>query len=137
MFKQKSLIGTEIDNTTQTIELGMLKNLNRAFGKTEVIHKEFPSFLLGHFINMSQINQVLNLGANQVLLSRESITAHRPIKIGDVIKVRTFLQDAYEQQATSNPIGFVILNSFGILGSDIAFYCERILAVRGGFTRGH
>lgn len=149
MFKQKSLIGTELDNTTQIIELGILRNLNRALGKEHekfvnarelLIHENievFPAFLLGHLINMPRVYKILSLGVNQVLLSRESIISHRHIKVGDKIKVQTFLQDAYEQQATSNPIGFVILDSVGSLNNEIAFYCERILAVRGGFNRGH
>jgi hypothetical protein len=144
MIKQKTLIGTEIDNTSKLIERGMINNLNRSLGKdvdkitTSSVNAEYlPAFLLGHVINMHQVYKILSLGVNQVLLSRESVTAHKPIKIGDVVKVRTFLQDVYEQQATSNPIGFVILNSVGTINDDTAFYCERILAVRGGFNRGH
>lgn len=149
MFKQKSLIGTEIDTITQTIERGMLRNLHRSLGKENPhsgnnrgpeahhSHDFFPSFLLGQLVNMAQIHKVLSLGINQVLLSRESITAHRTIKIGDNVKVRTFLKDVYEQQATSNPIGFVILDSIGTVDANVAFYCEKILAVRGGFNRGH
>ncbi|HXW60161.1 MAG TPA: MaoC family dehydratase N-terminal domain-containing protein [Myxococcota bacterium] len=140
MFKQKSLIGTEIDTITQTIERGAIKNLHRALGKNphHPSNSElFPAFLLGQLVNMPQIHKVLSLGTNQVLLSRESITAHRAIKVGDTIKVQTFLKDVYEQQATSNPIGFIILDSIGSLDANVVFYCEKILAVRGGFSRGH
>lgn len=145
MIKQKSLIGTELDTLIQTIEWRMLKNLKRSLGKNtsetqfegSAKHEIFPSFLLGQLINMPRIHKALHLSIPQVLLSRESIIAHRPVKVGDTLRIKTFLKDVYEQQATSNPIGFVILDSIGTIDENIAFYCERILAVRGGFTRGH
>ena len=78
----------------------------------------------------------MGLNINNVLLSRESIITHRAIRAGESLRIRTFLRDAYEQQASSNPIGFIILESVGNVGQDLAFYCERVLAVRGGFNRG-
>jgi hypothetical protein len=92
--------------------------------------------MVGHMINLSSIYKNLGLNINHVLLSRESIIAHRSIKLGESLSIKTFLRDAYEQQASSNPIGFIILDSVGSVGADTAFYCERVLAIRGGFTRG-
>ena len=113
----------------------MLKNLERSLGR-EAYGQALPVFMVGHMINISNIYKNLGLNINHVLLSRESIITHRTIKVGESLRVRTYLRDAYEQQASSNPIGFIILESVGNVGSDIAFYCERVLAVRGGFSRG-
>lgn len=141
MIKLKTMIGAEIDNITRIIELSLLINLKRALNwdqrhSLENNSQALPMFMLGHMISNSHIYKILGLSINHVLLSRESIIAHRSIKIGESLRVRTYLRDAYEQQASSNPIGFVILDSVGNVGSDIAFYCERVLAVRGGFSRG-
>lgn len=139
MIKQKNLVGAEVDSITRIVEQGLLKNLSKALGRDTAQENSspvVPMFLLGHMINIPNIYKTLGLNINHVLLSRESIIAHRPIKVGESLRVRTFLRDAYEQQASSNPIGFIILESVGNVGADIAFYCERVLAVRGGFNRG-
>lgn len=149
MTKQKSLIGMELDCSFHTIEASQINRLNHAFympnyfstGKTEEpITSEpyhyLPPFLLGNLVNLFTIYKVLGLNINNVLLSRESIIYHLLLKAGDSVKIRTFLRDAYEQQASSNPIGFIILESTGCIKDDISFYCERVIAVRGGFHRG-
>ena len=140
MLKIKSLVGLEVDNITKIIELGLLKNLERALGWDTQQNRErlqaLPVFMVGNMINSSNIYKNLGLNINNILLSRESIITHRAIRIGESLRVRTYLRDAYEQQASSNPIGFIILESVGNVDSDTAFYCERVLAVRGGFTRG-
>ena len=82
------------------------------------------------------VYKTLGLNINNILLSRESVIHHRPLTIGDSVTIKTFLKDAYEQQASSNPIGFIVLESIGFLDKELAFYCERVIAVRGGFQRG-
>lgn len=139
MIKQKNLVGAEVDNITRLIEQGLIRNLGKALGRdtsADSTQPALPVFMLGHLVNLPNIYKTLGLNINHVLLSRESIISHRPIKIGESLRVRTFLRDAYEQQASSNPIGFIILESVGNVGNDIAFYCERVFAVRGGFNRG-
>lgn len=146
MIKQKSLVGTELDSSIRTIEASQLTRLNRAFSqpnvyafnkpseqKVEFTH--LPPFLFGSLSNLPHIYKMLELNINNLLLSRESVISHVPIKAGDALTVRTFLKDAYEQQASANPIGFIILESVGLLGADLAFYVERVIAVRGGFQR--
>jgi hypothetical protein len=148
MIKQKSLIGMELDFSFRTIEAGHLNRLNQALfsssanlSKTPETNKSegyqnYPPFLLGNLINLPTIYKTLSLNINQLLLSRESIICHHTFKVGDIIGIRTFLKDVYEQQATSNPIGFIILESTGVVKDDLAFYVERVIAVRGGFQRG-
>lgn len=149
MTKQKSLIGMELDCSFHTIEASQINRLNQALlsphhpasgksldpSKTELYHC-LPPFLLGSLVNLPVVYRTLGLNINCVLLSRESIISHHTFKVGDSITVRTFLRDAYEQQASSNPIGFVILESAGTLKDDLVFYVERVIAVRGGFQRG-
>jgi hypothetical protein len=149
MIKQKSLIGMELDCSLHTVEANQLNRLNLVFNsanplgsnkgvepsKVDLYHY-LPPFLLGNLINMAAVYKTLGLNINNVLLSRESIICHHLFKAGDSISIRTFLKDAYEQQASSNPIGFVILESVGMHKDDLAFYVERVIAVRGGFQRG-
>lgn len=139
MSKPKSLIGTELDSTTRTIELSQLRNITLATNfdiNAHVSHITIPSFMYGNLINTAHIYKNLGLNFKNVLLSRESVLLGRFLNIGDSVTIRTFLKDAYEQQATSNPIGFIILESIAQVNQETAFYAERILAVRGGFTRG-
>lgn len=138
MTKQKALIGTELDKSFHSIEASRITRLNHAFAVDSDVEpvQSFPPFLMGNLINLPMLYKTLGLNINHVLLSRESVIAHHALKIGDTVAVRTFLKDAYEQQASGNPIGFIILESIGFKKDVIAFYCERVLAIRGGFQRG-
>jgi hypothetical protein len=147
MIKQKSLIGMELDFSFRTIEVSHLNRLNQALvtphnltkpsevSKTEAFHY-FPPFLIGNLINLPAVYKALGLNINHLLLSRESVICHQTFKAGDILGIRTYLKDAYEQQASSNPIGFIVIESTGTLKDDLAFYVERVIAVRGGFQRG-
>lgn len=148
MIKQKSLIGTELNCTIRTIEASQLSRIGHALyqpnsfvpgpkEKTIDAYNHIPTFLLGNLISLPKIYQILGLNINTILLSRESVISHLPVREGDLITIRTFLKDAYEQQASSNPIGFIILETLGEKASDLAFYSERVIAIRGGFQRGH
>lgn len=148
MIKQKSLIGTELNCTIRTIEASQLLRLGHALYQPNSftdkrdqkpiaeLYSHMPIFLLGNLINLPKIYKALGLNINNILLSRESVVSHLPVRTGDSLTIRTFLKDAYEQQASSNPIGFIILESTGEKASDLAFYSERVIAVRGGFNRG-
>lgn len=148
MNRQKALIGTLLDSSIRTIEgsqVRLLENTMRpSYSAAEQGQAEikkgylyhYPTFLFGNLINTDKIYQVLGLNINNVLLSRESVVSHGTASANDKLTVRTFLRDAYEQQASSNPIGFIILESLGSIGNEVIFYCERVIAVRGGFQRG-
>lgn len=143
MNKQKLLIGTKLDCFSKTIEASYINRLHNVFNNTsssssipdKILHS-YPTFLLGNLINTSKIYKILNVNVNHVLLSREFIISHKSINIGDTIKIITVLKDIYEQQASNNPIGFIILESIGLKNNDTLFYAERVYAVRGGFQRG-
>jgi hypothetical protein len=150
MTRQKSLIGMELDCSFKTIEESQFYRLNHALEQPNLYLNHnakkvikwpfqhcFPTFLIGNLINLSTIYKTLSLNISNILLSRESIINPRPLIANESIKIQTFLRDAYEQQASSNPIGFIILESIGTIDKDLTFYCERVIAVRGGFQRGH
>jgi|GEM_PF-2135603 len=149
MTRQKSLIGMEIDSTLRIIEASQLTRLYHAFNQPNYFSQNvahttvrdessllLPCFLLGNLVNLPTIYRALGLNINNILLSRESVVNHRALRSGNSVTIKTFLKDAYEQQASSNPIGFIVLESIGYLDLDVAFHCERVIAVRGGFQRG-
>ena len=151
MIKQNKLIGAELDSSSQVIETSQLERLRHIYGamdmgsliksgeldRNQVLgFPHFPPFLLGSLINSEKIHKVLDLNRNNILLCREAVSDLMHIKAGDVVFLKTFLADAYEQRATNNPIGFIVLHIFGWLNNELAFHCERTLAVRGGFLRG-
>lgn len=144
MTKQASLIGTELDCTTRTIELSQVGRLLALFQLpgSDKQHENsshlscVPSFWLGNLMSLSRVYKALELNINNVLHSRETIMHYKDLKPGERVLVKTFLKDAYEQQASNNPIGFIILESVGLRNNDLVFYSERVIAVRGGFQRG-
>src|SRR5688572_22451988 len=92
MTKQKSLIGMELDCSLRTIESSQLTRLNRSFyhPNSYAVNKphdapksEFttiPSFIFGTLSNLPNIYKTLDLNINNLLLSRESVISHIPIK---------------------------------------------------------
>lgn len=147
MIKQKAFIGKELDCKNITLEKSLvtqmyqaLKNPNPYFlhDDTEIDfskNTQVPLAFLGTLINLPKIYKALDLNIKNILLSRETITSHHFINIGDTLLLRSFLRDAYEQQASSTPIGFIILTTFAYKNTDFAFLNEKILAIRGGFNR--
>ena len=142
-------MGREIHCSHSIIELNQMMRANQTFGPPAQHDRDIkdeecqnrpmdvlPQFLLGNLIDLQKIYRILNLNIKNILLSRETIISHLPIRVSDPLTIRTFLKDVYEQQASSNPIGFVLLESIGCKNNDLAFYSERVLAVRGGFQRG-
>lgn len=139
MSKPLSLIGKELDSSTKIIELSQIKNLSIATNfdlNTNKINNSLPKFIYGNLLNNADIYKTLGLNIKNILHSREIITYIRQLKVGDTVQIRTFLKDAYEQQASTNPIGFIVLESVATVEKEYIFFGERILAVRGGFTRG-
>ena len=141
-----SFIGQELDNRLLTIEAGLIHRIFMAinhpnqFDKAVLLEKPYsnkalPSFILGTLMDTPKIYGLLGLNINNVLLSRESIISHQPIYAGQSLNIKTVLENAYEKQATINPIGFLVLNILGQYKNELIFCCERVLAVRGGFSR--
>lgn len=139
MLKPKSLVGKELDSSKKTIEQSQIKNLSLATNfnlNFNQLSNHLPSFIYGNLINTSDIYKTLGINIKNILHSREQAFHTRLLKVGDTVHLRTFLKDAYEQQASANPIGFIVLESIATIDNEYVFYGERILAVRGGFSRG-
>ncbi|MCA9509004.1 MAG: hypothetical protein KC505_11335 [Myxococcales bacterium] len=139
MSKIISLIGNELDSSTRLVEFSQLKNSYISSDFDPQLYESnniLPSFVYGNLVDTETIYKNLNINNKNILLSRESLLIGHFLSVGDTVKLRTFLKDAYEQQATSNPIGFIILETIASIKQEIAFYAERVLAIRGGFNRG-
>lgn len=143
MIFQKNLIGQELSSeiieATATRHDFLVSSLNLE-PSAQLLRNEkgraiFPTFFLGSLINFTSIQKTLELNVKNILHSRESINSWRVVEVGDVIQITTFLQDAYEKQATLNPIGFIVLEFVGSIRGDFVFHGERIWAIRGGFER--
>lgn len=146
MILQKNLIGTELASQTVETDGIQVDYLYQSLRVEKYFHHPaeelaerksmpLPAFFLGSLINYEPIQKILGLNVKNILLSRESITTHRPIFAGEKIKINTYLQDAYEKQATLNPIGFIVLEFAGSTNNEFVFHGERIWAIRGGFER--
>lgn len=145
MLNINSLIEKEIDSTLVNIDTHMVEKIYLSMEHPNLYEKNLfnnlkhetrplPCFMLGCLINTPKIYSLLNLDLKNVLLSRESIVTHQEIYAGQSLLIKTILKNAYEKQATLNPIGFVVLEIIGYKKSDVVFCCERILAVRGGLA---
>lgn len=146
MIKALSLIGHKINSQNITIEQGFLDSIStlinhpNPFGRQPIDHIEetiesVPRAFLGSLISLPSIYNTLGLNVRNVLLSRERIVSHFPVGVRDELFLSSFLKDAYEQQASSTPIGFCIVHTFGFKAKELAFFCEKVLAIRGGFER--
>jgi hypothetical protein len=149
MIKQKSLIGTRLDRQLVALEKSHFNHLASALQLKDISIPSLPNkkspqqleqsllpkFMMGTFVNYQIIFRKLELEAKNILLSRESITSLDSLLCGDEIELLTNLKDIYEQKASNNPIGFVVLETVGKKNNSPAFFCERVIAVRGGFLR--
>ena len=137
MLKQKSLVGQIVSRRKVYITDDLLKRItNTIDGWHHLDQKEsVSSFFLGSFGEHQKAYERLNIKPNRQLHSRESLFICEPVKPGDVIDVETFLQDLYEQNGSSIPLGFVVTDVWGKREDSIIFHNQRIVAVRGGFER--
>lgn len=142
----QSFIGKELEKKSVCIEENLLKRIFMAMNHPNQFdksaqnqhiyqNKPLPAFILGTLIDTPKIYNLLGININNSMLSRESVTSHQPLYLGQTIQVKTILENAYEKQATITPIGFLILLVLGFHNQKLVFCVERILAIRGGFSR--
>lgn len=142
----QSFIGKELDKRSICIEESLINRTFMAINHPNPFdksipqqnlynNKPLPAFILGTLIDTAKIYNILGLNINNTMLSRESITTHQSLYAGQTIQIKTILDNAYEKQATITPIGFIILLILGMHNQKLVFCVERILAVRGGFSR--
>ena len=71
MSKPKSLIGSELDSITKTIEISQIKNLYSATSFDLSLNESsnnLPSFLYGNLINLMGIYKTLGLNIKNILI---------------------------------------------------------------------
>ena len=80
---------------------------------------------------------LLELKPKQVLHAQEHVAMFSPVCVGDELTITTTLRDVYEQQASGNPMGFVVIDVVGTgkKADDVRFEAQRTLVVRGGLPR--
>ena len=89
---------------------------------------------LGDYQHMIEL---LELKPKQVLHAQEHVSNFAPVCVGDELTITTTLRDVYEQQASGNPMGFVVIDVIGSgkKADDVRFEAQRTLVVRGGLPR--
>jgi hypothetical protein len=96
-----------------------------------------PQTAAGALGDYQFIADLLELKPKQVLHAQEHISLFAPVCVGDELTITTTLRDVYEQQASGNPMGFVVIDvvAAGKKADDVRFEAQRTLVVRGGLPR--
>jgi hypothetical protein len=148
-MKQKAHLGA---STTKTIvvERGLVQRFVDALETTEpacidekaATQAGLPGLMLpqtavGSLGDFSSITELLELKPKQVLHAQEYLSLFHPVCVGDELTITTTLRDVYEQQASGNPMGFVVIDVVGTgkKSDDVRFEAQRTLVVRGGLPR--
>jgi hypothetical protein len=148
-MKQKTFLGASVQKT-MTVERGLVQRFVDALDAVDPLSFDekaakdagLPGLMLpptaaaalGDFQNLIEL---LELKPKQVLHAQEFVQCFQPICVGDELIVTTSLRDVYEQQASGNPMGFVVIDVVGTgkKADDVRFEAQRTLAVRGGLPR--
>jgi len=149
MPQGSSLIGKIINHKLIKVEQSLIRRFNNSLGPLEATpmanapelsekdaENTVPLVALPIFGEYEKLYNILNVRAEKLLHSRETIISWSPIKVGDNLHIYTILNDLYEQQASSTPMGFIEISILGKKKRRFVFRCSRITAVRGGFKRG-
>src|SRR5688572_3991275 len=148
-MKHKAHLGA---STTKTIvvERGLVQRFVEALEITDPICTDqkaadnagLPGLMLPHTAagalgDYQFIVDLLELKPKQVLHAQEHLSLFAPLCVGDELSVTTTLRDVYEQQASGNPMGFVVIDVVGAgkKADDVRFEAQRTLVVRGGLPR--
>jgi hypothetical protein len=96
-----------------------------------------PHTAAGSLGDYQFVIDLLELKPKQVLHAQEHLSLFQPLCVGDELQITTTLRDVYEQQASGNPMGFVVIDVVGTgkKSDDIRFEAQRTLVVRGGLPR--
>ena len=134
MANFQKLIGKQIKVKNFAISKDMLDRFCQLFDFSQ--GTLIPSSVISSLGNFEEIYTLLNLKPEQILHTRQSAFRYSPLKIGDTIELVTTIKDIYEQQAITNPMGFLTIETTGTKVKKTIFKCVRILAIRGGLPRG-
>ncbi len=148
-MKQKTLLGASTQRTI-VVERGLVQRFVDALDVTDPLSTDekaaahagltglmLPSTATAALGDYQPLIDLLELKPKQVLHAQEHVACFTPICVGDELIVTTTLRDVYEQQASGNPMGFVVIDVVGTgkKADDVRFEAQRTLAVRGGLPR--
>ncbi|MCC7112584.1 MAG: MaoC family dehydratase N-terminal domain-containing protein [Deltaproteobacteria bacterium] len=148
-MKQKAHLGA---STTKTIvvERGLVQRFVDALEISDPICTDpkaadqaglpgvmLPPSAAGSLGDYTTLTDLLELKPKQVLHAQEHVSLFSPVCAGDELTITTTLRDVYEQHASGNPMGFVVIDVVGTgkKSDDVRFEAQRTLVVRGGLPR--
>jgi hypothetical protein len=148
-MKQKTFLGASTQKTI-VVERGLVQRFVDALEVTDPLStdekaakdNDLPGLMLpptaaAALGDYQPLIDLLELKPKQVLHAQEHVACFAPVCVGDELTITTALRDVYEQQASGNPMGFVVIDVIGTgrKADDVRFEAQRTLAVRGGLPR--
>ena len=148
-MKHRAHLGTSTQKTI-VVERGLVQRFVEALEVTDPMSTDekaaekagLPGLLLPHTAaatlgDYQHLVDLLELKPKQVLHAQEHVAMFSPVCVGDELTITTTLRDVYEQQASGNPMGFVVIDVVGTgkKADDVRFEAQRTLVVRGGLPR--
>lgn len=148
-MKHRAHLGTSTQKTI-VVERGLVQRFVEALEVTDAMSTDekvaekagLPGLLLPHTAaatlgDYQHLVDLLELKPKQVLHAQEHVSIFSPVCVGDELTITTTLRDVYEQQASGNPMGFVVIDVVGTgkKADDVRFEAQRTLVVRGGLPR--
>lgn len=148
-MKHKAHLGTSTQKTV-VVERGLVQRFVEALEVNDPLSIDekaadaagLPGLLLPHTAaatlgDYQHLIDLLELKPKQVLHAQEHVSLFSPVCVGDELTITTTLRDVYEQQASGNPMGFVVIDVVGTgkKADDVRFEAQRTLVVRGGLPR--
>ena len=148
-MKHKAHLGTSTQKTV-VVERGLVQRFVEALEVNDPMSTDekaadaadLPGLMLPHTAaatlgDYQHIIDLLELKPKQVLHAQEHVSLFSPVCVGDELTITTTLRDVYEQQASGNPMGFVVIDVVGTgkKADDVRFEAQRTLVVRGGLPR--
>jgi hypothetical protein len=147
-MKHKAHLGTSTQKTV-VVERGLVQRFVEALEVSDHMATDKKAadaasrdLLLPHTAaatlgDYQHLIDLLELKPKQVLHAQEYVSIFTPVKVGDELTITTTLRDVYEQQASGNPMGFVVIDVVGTgkKADDVRFEAQRTLVVRGGLPR--
>lgn len=148
-MKHRAHLGTSTQKTI-VVERGLVQRFVEALEVTDPMSTDekaaekagLPGLLLPHTAaatlgDYQHLVELLELKPKQVLHAQEHVSIFTPVCVGDELTITTTLRDVYEQQASGNPMGFVVIDVVGTgkKADDVRFEAQRTLVIRGGLPR--
>ena len=148
-MKHKAHLGASTQRTV-VVERGLVQRFVDALDLNDPLCKDekaaasagltgllLPPTAVATIGDHQHIIELLELKPKQVLHAQEHVSMFSPVCVGDELTITTTLRDVYEQQASGNPMGFVVIDVVGTgkKADDVRFEAQRTLVVRGGLPR--